>query len=94
MTVVEIVAVLSGAAVVIGQLASSFVLLSKARQDAADSRADRQHQAERVKQHLDAQDVKLVALHESTNGLSRRNEEIARQLGRLQGAQAQKDNPE
>jgi hypothetical protein len=89
----EIIATLSGVAVVIAQVTTTFLLVTKARRDAQESREDRARNAASLQEHLATQDIKLVALHESTNGLSRRAEELAEALGKAKGIAQEKANP-
>jgi hypothetical protein len=85
----EIAAILTGVAVVIAQVGTTFVLIMKAQQDAREARESRSQ----MQEHLNVQDGKLVALHESTNGLSKRAEELAGLLGEAKGKAQEKANP-
>lgn len=89
MTAGETIATLSGVAVIIGQIGTTYVLITKARRDAINAQEDRAD----LKAHLKEQDTKLIALHESTNGLSKRAEDLAQLLGEAKGRADEKANP-
>lgn len=82
-------AILTGSAVVIAQIGTTYVLVAKSRADAAEAKRSR----EALSVHLSHQDEKLEKLHESTNGLSKRAEELAGLLGEAKGKAAEKANP-
>jgi hypothetical protein len=85
----EIIAILSGMAVVIAQIGTTYVLILKSQRDAQEARESRQQ----MQAHLTNQDSTLVALHASTNGLSKRAEELAGLLGEAKGKAQEKANP-
>lgn len=82
-------AILTGSAVVIAQVGTTYVLVSKFRADAAEAQRSR----EALSAHLSNQDEKLKDLHASTNGLAARAEELAGLLGEAKGKAQEKANP-
>lgn len=89
----DIGSLMAGAALVISQIGTTYILIRKSQRDARESREDRAENAAKLQAHLVAQDTKLVALHESTNGLSERAERLAGLLGEAKGKAAEKANP-
>jgi hypothetical protein len=85
MTSGEVVTALSASVLAATQLGGLYVLISKSRRDAQEAREDRARRDGELKEHLRAQDDTLVKLHESTNGLSKRAEDLARLLGKTEG---------
>jgi hypothetical protein len=85
MTPGEVVTALSASVLAITQLGGLYVLISKSRRDAQEAREDRARRDTELKAHLHEQDEKLVELHASTNGLSKRAEDLAKMLGEATG---------
>jgi hypothetical protein len=81
----ELVAALSASVLAITQLGGLWVLVSKSRRDAQEAREDRARRDGELKAHLQSQDETLAALHVSTNGLSKRAEDLAKMLGEATG---------
>jgi hypothetical protein len=86
-------AIIIGLGVFVGQISTAYVLVSKSNRDARESREDRARNAQSLQAHLEKQDTTLVALHASTNGLSKRAEDLAKEVGKLQGRADEKANP-
>jgi hypothetical protein len=97
----EIIAILTGVAVIIANISTAYVIVAKSRRDAQESREDRARNAQIMQNHLEKQDVALVKLHESTNGLAAKAEKLAGLLGEatgeargiIAGKAAEKANP-
>jgi hypothetical protein len=66
MTAGETISLLTGTAVVIGQLGTTYVLIANARRAAIESKEDRALRALELQVHLEAQDSKLDAVHDLT----------------------------
>jgi hypothetical protein len=81
----EIIAILTGVAVIIANVSTAYVIIAKSRRDAQESREDRARNAQVMQNHLEKQDVALVKLHESTNGLAAKAEKLAGLLGEATG---------
>jgi hypothetical protein len=88
-----IVTATSASVLAVTQLGGLWLLISKSRRDAQEAREDRARRDMDLKAHLHEQDVALTKLHESTNGLSKRAEELALQLGKAVGKADEKANP-
>jgi len=89
MTPAEWTAVLTGASVIISQLGTTWVTLTRARADALNARASR----EAIGAHLSKQDVKLDELHLSTNGKMDRLLKLTAESSEAKGRLDQRDNP-
>jgi ribulose kinase len=86
-------AILTGVAVLIGNAATAYVVVTKSHREAQEAKEDRARRDAELKAHLHQQDEKLVALHASTNGLSKRAEDLALLLGKAVGKAEEKSNP-
>jgi hypothetical protein len=81
----ELTTALSASVLAITQLGGLWVLITKSRRDAQEAREDRARRDMELKIHLEAQDAAVLKLHESTNGLSKRAEDLAKMLGEATG---------
>lgn len=85
MTSGEAISTASASVLAITQLGGLWLLWSKSRREAQEAKDDRARRDAELKAHLQAQDDTLIKLHESTNGLSKRAEDLAKALGEATG---------